>query len=107
MEAAVATGSWDMPSTEPAPDGTALAYSAQPAPTIPDAMASDVVGELEEVVEEDEDAEEPASVSLLPQAVAARATPATAMVSARRGFMMSVLLLRLRDGVSVTSVLRT
>jgi len=65
---------------------------------MPDAMASELLelGELEVV---EEDAEEPAFVSLLPQAVAARATPATAMVSARRGFMMSVLLSWLRWAV--------
>ena len=33
FDAAVATGSVDMPSTEPAPSGTCSAYAAHPAPT--------------------------------------------------------------------------
>src|SRR5215212_6193993 len=39
LDAATATGSFAMPSTEPAPLGTALAYSAQPGPTGPDIAA--------------------------------------------------------------------
>src|SRR4051812_30704835 len=98
FDAAVATGSWDMPSTEPAPDGTALAYSAQPAPTMPDAIASEEgeldVDELDEVV--DDEVADPASSVLLPQADAASATPTAATVSARRGFMSAFSLLVVR-----------
>src|SRR3954454_2780739 len=87
LEAAVATGSWAMPLTDPAPAGTFLAYAAQPGPTRSAAgsamvLLSGVAGLLDGV----ELDESPAAVSvwpeLLPPQAAVRASPVTTAVAA-------------------------
>ncbi len=101
LEAAVATGSWAMPSTEPEPLGTAWAYAAQPGPTRPAMLASALeVGE--DVIEDDDPLGLlPALLPplLLPQAAAVSVRPVAARaVRMTRGFMISPMWL-LRWGI--------
>src|SRR5699024_6157211 len=101
LEAAVATGSCAMPSTEPGPSGLASAYSEQPAPTIipaGSAIASPVSDDGEDSISEEVIGAEVSSDPTPPASVAQPAStrPLTAAAAAadatRREMLMPIVL---------------